>query len=276
MSIKNLLKWLIDSRTTVTEASRSSMPSNSSQEVTVMQSETSDSDLLTTTVAEYVAPTDGYIVATAQTVDTHSRLLILSSAKQYMFSATPNSTTIGGTIPMSKGYNCTIQGLNVTNIRVLFYKTMGALTASGGGKIFNEACVCLKAFLNCSLKPSSRAKNPGFRARRLFRIKGLSLCLGNPLQTLSELNLQHRRMGCFNASFAQKFPTKFGLLADRTTTELLERLRKPVKIIGLNSSTGWKKDVLTQSLLQEAYRQMIRLRLSRSTSTCGDELCWKN
>lgn len=131
MSIKNLLKWLIDSRTTVTEASRSSMPSNSSQEVTVMQSETSDSDLLTTTVAEYVAPTDGYIVATAQTVDTHSRLLILSSAKQYMFSATPNSTTIGGTIPMSKGYNCTIQGLNVTNIRVLFYKTMGALTAGG-------------------------------------------------------------------------------------------------------------------------------------------------
>lgn len=125
MSIKNLLKWLIDSRTTAAEAAHASMPSNDFLEVDITQDETSISTVQT--VGRYIAPADGYIVATAYTKGDFSRLLILSSAKQYLFAATPSQSTIGGTIPISKGHTCTIQGQGIFEIRVLFYMTTGAI-----------------------------------------------------------------------------------------------------------------------------------------------------
>lgn len=281
MSIKNLLKWLIDSRTTEAEAAHASMPSNDFLEVDITQDEISN--VAVNTVGNYTAPADGYIVATAYTKGDFSRLLILSSAKQYLFAATPSQSTIGGTIPISKGHTCTIQGQGIFGIRVLFYMTTGAILSKIGGgykdlfKQFRRARVCLKTSLDCFAKLSSRARKSGFRARLLFKIKELFLCLGSLLQTAKKLSTWRQKMGCSNVSFAQGPQIKSGSFATLTIMERLERfLTRAVAIIGLNSSIAWRRGQSIESGLQQLCRIMTRWSSSRSTSTCGGELCWKN
>lgn len=276
MSIKNLLKWLIDSRTTAAEAAHASMPSNDFLEVDITQNEISSAAV--ETVGRYTAPADGYIVATAYTKDSYSRLLILSSAKQYIFAATPARSTIGGTIPISKGYTCTIQGQSILELRVLFYVTTGAILSKIGGykelfKQFRRARVCLKAFSDCFAKHSSRARKSGFRTRLLFKIREIFLCLGSPLQEAKKLSTWRQRMVCSSASFVQKPRIKSGSFATLTMPEHLECILASGPTNGSNAFIECRRGQGTESGLQQLCQPMTRCCLSHSTEICGGALC---
>lgn len=164
MSLKSLIQWLLDSRTTPEEAGHSAMPS-ASETVLLTQNDAFQS---WGNIYQGVAADDGYVNIFARSVNnTTSEMRVLTSGMTFSSAQTEAEKDMACSAPVAKGQTYTIKGIQVKGIKIIFVKTLGAI---GGGynSFVWRALSCLKPSFNFSPKVSSKAKNLGFQNNQLL------------------------------------------------------------------------------------------------------------
>lgn len=167
MSLKSLIQRLLDSRTTPSEAANNAMPSESSTAVQMLQTSTVD----WANVANYTAPTDGFISARGMSTSANAYFQIMAGSTVTNPSTSLQVSTASQwpqmVLPVAKGRKIAVYAAMMKDITVFFNSAIG-----GGYNLFLwRAQPCLRALSNFLLKVSSRAKDLGlvFRDFRQLR-----------------------------------------------------------------------------------------------------------
>lgn len=159
MSLKSLIQWLLDSRTTPEEAGHSAMPS-ASETVLLTQNDAFQS---WGNIHQGVAADDGYVNIFARSVNnTTSEMRVLTSGMTFSSAQTEAEKDMACSAPVAKGQTYTIKGIQVKGIKIIFVKTLGAI---GGGynRFVWRALLCLKPSSNflprsfCKANPNGSA-----------------------------------------------------------------------------------------------------------------------
>ena len=171
MSLKSLIQWLLDSRTTPEEAGHSAMPS-ASETVLLTQNDAFQS---WGNIYQGVAADDGYVNIFARSVNnTTSEMRVLTSGMTFSSAQTEAEKDMACSAPVAKGQTYTIKGIQVKGIKIIFVKTLGAI---GGGynSFVWRALSCLRPSFNYLPKVFLRAKSHGFQNNPLLSsIKALT------------------------------------------------------------------------------------------------------
>ena len=153
MSIKNLLKWLIDSRTTAAEAAHASMPSSTT---TIIPSDSGKIISGEEYQVSFVAPVTGYVYqSVGNTINLENCFSLITnqtagiSVQCNGFRKFANRVTL----PCSKGDTIMCgRSAQVPVSEVIIKVSTSIGEALGGGKIYkkifySKRCLCLKRFL---------------------------------------------------------------------------------------------------------------------------------
>lgn len=122
--LKQLIQWLLDSRTTPAQAAHSALRN------------TSSSTSIFTGEQIYTAPEDGFITVEGKSEANGGSAIGISSNGESYFLRTFQSVKDWGqavTAPVSKGETVSISLYNLTDIEVKFYKSFG-----GGTKLLRS------------------------------------------------------------------------------------------------------------------------------------------
>ena len=169
--LKQLIQRLLDSRTTPAQAANSSMPSDSSIAVQMLQTATVDWD----NVANYTAPTDGFISARGMSTSANAYFQIMAGS-----TATNPSTSLQVStasqwpqmvLPVAKGRKIAIYAAMMKDITVFFNSSIGG----GYNILVRRVLSCLRALSNCLPRSFCKAKSLAFQNNPLLSsIKALT------------------------------------------------------------------------------------------------------
>lgn len=121
-TIKQMLDALMKTRTTKSEASASAMPSYNKISVPLKKTEVNDWE----TVAEYVAPTDGYAQLVGTSTNDGAVMTAIVNDNLRVLTTYPwNNYEGGGYIQVPKGVTVVFVARFMRAITVTFYKTSG-------------------------------------------------------------------------------------------------------------------------------------------------------
>jgi len=160
MLIKKLIQRLLDSRTTPAQAANSSMPSDSSIAVQMLQTATVDWG----NVANYTAPTDGFISARGMSTSANAYFQIMAGN-----AATNPSTSLQVSttnqwpqivLPVAKGRNIAIYAAMMRDISVFFNSSIG-----GYNILVRRVLSCLRPSFNYLQRSFCKVKNNGSAAK---------------------------------------------------------------------------------------------------------------
>lgn len=163
MSLKSLIQWLLDSRTTAAEAAHSAMPKP--------ETPTTVSDPVTDKAwHSLIAPFDGYFSCKGIT----KHMLIENSAAQWSgVTGLTSGGYMGFTLPMSKGSEVRYQlDHNSTGVMMTFSKTIGG----GYNHFVRRALSCLRPSFNFLQRSFCKANPNGSATKQCLTIQqsGLS------------------------------------------------------------------------------------------------------
>lgn len=161
MSLKSLIQWLLDSRTTPAQAGHASKPGSA---VPVDYNPSASVDNWGPVLSNSTAVSDGYIWATGRTTSDKGFFQINTQALQITTTGTSNP---GGEIlnlftPVSKGQLFSVYGRYLEQVTVRLVKTIGG----GYNRFVWRALSCLRALSNFSPRSSFRT-NPNGSAIKL-------------------------------------------------------------------------------------------------------------
>lgn len=119
--LKQLIQWLLDSRTTPEEAAHSAMPSSSYVTVTATAVQAWGQ------MAQGVAPFDGFVRASARASNTSSNIRVTNDTATVFAQteATASGQTQGVFVPVAKGDSWSVFGTNRDNPVVRVVKAIG-------------------------------------------------------------------------------------------------------------------------------------------------------
>lgn len=197
--LKQLIQRLLDSRTTPAQAANSCMPGDSSIAVQMLQTATVD----WTNVANYTAPTDGFISARGMSSSANAYFQIMAGSTTTNPSTSLQVSTASQwpqmVLPVAKGRKISIYAAMMRDISVFFNSSIGGGYNSG----FWRSLLCLRPSFNSSLNVFSRTKSLGLEIKPCRHLQKLRSLLRTALNTRllrtagfeSEVN-QLRRQRC--------------------------------------------------------------------------------
>lgn len=163
MSLKSLIQWLLDSRTTPAQAANASKPVSG---IPVEYNPSPSIGIWGQVLPDSIAVSDGYIWAAGRTSAIGGFLQVNSQAMQI----TTSGTSIGEGemlnifIPVSKGQGFTVYARSMNQIVVRLVRTIG-----GGYNYFVwRALSCLRPSFNYLPRSFCKAKNLGFQNNQLL------------------------------------------------------------------------------------------------------------
>lgn len=163
MSLKSLIQWLLDSRTTPAQAANASKPVSG---IPVEYNPSPSIGIWGQVLPDSIAVSDGYIWAAGRTSAIGGFLQVNSQAMQI----TTSGTSIGEGemlnifIPVSKGQGFTVYARSMNQIVVRLVRTIG-----GGHNYFvRRALSCLRPSFNYLPRSFCKAKNLGFQNNQLL------------------------------------------------------------------------------------------------------------
>nr|DAW10043.1 MAG TPA: hypothetical protein [Caudoviricetes sp.] len=152
MSLKSLIQWLLDSRTTPEEAGHSAMPSTSyiTPTATAVQAWGQ--------MAQGVAPFDGFVRASARASNTSSNIRVTNDTATVFAQSEGTATgqTQGVFVPVAKGDSWTVYGTNRDNVVVRLVKAIGG----GYNLLIRRALSCLRPSFNFSQRSFFKVNIP--------------------------------------------------------------------------------------------------------------------
>lgn len=155
--LKQLIQWLLDSRTTAAEAAHSAMPSSSYVTVTATAVQAWGE------MAKGVATFDGFVRVSARATSSNANVRVTNDTAA-MFSqieATASGQTQGVFVPVAKGDSWSVFGTNRDNPVVRVVKAIG-----GGYNCFvRRAQSCLKPSFNYLPRSSFRTNPNGLAVK---------------------------------------------------------------------------------------------------------------
>lgn len=158
--LKSLIQWLLDSRTTPSEASHSSYPDDGT--VTQFYPSATSVSSWTKVVDSTIAPSDGYVIVRGKATGESFVQITAGDNPPHMerstfAKATLNQYTILN-LPIAKGKTFKVFAENTAEI------TVGLIKSIGGGynHLVRRALSCLRPSFNFSLKNSLLAEAAGF------------------------------------------------------------------------------------------------------------------
>ena len=158
--LKSLIQWLLDSRTTPSEASHSSYPDDGT--VTQFYPSATSVSSWTKVVDSTIAPSDGYVIVRGKATGESFVQITAGDNPPHMerstfAKATLNQYTILN-LPIAKGKTFKVFAENTAEI------TVGLIKSIGGGynHLVRRALSCLRPSFNFSLKNSLLAEATGF------------------------------------------------------------------------------------------------------------------
>lgn len=123
MSLKSLIQWLLDSRTTPEEAGHSAMPSSAPTTISSPTSITSWG-----TIATFTAPGDGYVTLRGRSIEAAAAqiaTLPLENNPTIITATQDNYQGMSCNLPVVKGKVIEVYGSNIENIVVSFNRLIG-------------------------------------------------------------------------------------------------------------------------------------------------------
>lgn len=154
--LKQLIQWLLDSRTTPAQAAHSALRN------------TSSSTSIFTGEQIYTAPEDGFITVEGKSEANGGSAIGISSNGENYFLRTFQSVKDWGqavTAPVSKGETVSISLYNLTDIEVKFYKSFGG----GYNILVRRALSCLRPSFNYLPRSFCKAKNSGLAVKHSLK-----------------------------------------------------------------------------------------------------------
>ena len=163
MSLKSLIQWLLDSRTTPSEASHSSYPDDGT--VTQFSPSATSVSSWTKVVDSTIAPSDGYVIVRGKATGESFVQITAGDNPPHMERSTFAKATLNQypilNLPIAKGKTFKVFAENTAEI------TVGLIKSIGGGynNLVRRALSCLKPSFNYLPKVFLRAKNSGLAAK---------------------------------------------------------------------------------------------------------------
>lgn len=160
MSLKSLIQWLLDSRTTPSEASHSSYPDDGT--VTQFSPSATSVSSWTKVVDSTIAPSDGYVIVRGKATGESYVQITAGDNPPHMERSTFAKATLNQypilNLPIAKGKTFKVFAENTAEI------TVGLIKSIGGGYnyVVRRALSCLRPSFNFSLKNSLLAEATGF------------------------------------------------------------------------------------------------------------------
>lgn len=269
MSLKSLIQWLLDSRTTPAQAANASKPVSG---IPVEYNPSPSIGIWGQVLPDSIAVSDGYIWAAGRTSAIGGFLQVNSQAMQI----TTSGTSIGEGemlnifIPVSKGQGFTVYARSMNQIVVRLVRTIG-----GGYNYFvRRALSCLRPSFNYLPRSFCKAKNLGFQNNQLLlSIRALIFLAQAPRTSLAMLHraTAGRLLGAIQAqSQLLKFKSimgKWHLLPSSTETPL-----------GVVSAVTSKKEPLLNSYAEAETHRIIPFGSTKQVQTLnllstGGALC---
>lgn len=159
--LKQLIQWLLDSRTTAAEAAHSAMPSSSYVTVTATAVQAWGE------MAKGVATFDGFVRVSARATSSNANVRVTNDTAA-MFSqteATASGQTQGVFVPVAKGDSWSVFGTNRDNPVVRVVKAIG-----GGYNCFvRRTLSCLRPSFNYLPRSFCKAKNSGLAVKHSLK-----------------------------------------------------------------------------------------------------------
>lgn len=163
--LKQLIQRLLDSRTTPAQAANSSMPSDSSIAVQMLQTATVDWD----NVANYTAPTDGFISARGMSTSANAYFQIMAGNAATNPSTSLQVSTVNQwpqiVLPVAKGRNIAIYAAMMRDISVFFNSSIGG----GYNILVRRVLSCLRPSFNYLPRSFCKAKNSGLAVKHSLK-----------------------------------------------------------------------------------------------------------
>lgn len=160
MTLKSLIQWLLDSRTTPSEASHSSYPDDGT--VTQFYPSATSVSSWTKVVDSTIAPSDGYVIVRGKATGESFVQITAGDNPPHMERSTFAKATLNQysilNLPIAKGKTFKVFAENTAEI------TVGLIKSIGGGynHLVRRALSCLRPSFNFSLKNSLLAEATGF------------------------------------------------------------------------------------------------------------------
>ena len=160
MTLKSLIQWLLDSRTTPSEASHSSYPDDGT--VTQFSPSATSVSSWTKVVDSTIAPSDGYVIVRGKATGESFIQITAGDNPPHMERSTFAKATLNQysilNLPIAKGKTFKVFAENTAEI------TVGLIKSIGGGYngFVRRALSCLRPSFNFSLKNSLLAEATGF------------------------------------------------------------------------------------------------------------------
>lgn len=160
MTLKSLIQWLLDSRTTPSEASHSSYPDDGT--VTQFYPSATSVSSWTKVVDSTIAPSDGYVIVRGKATGESYVQITAGDNPPHMERSTFAKATLNQysilNLPIAKGKTFKVFAENTAEI------TVGLIKSIGGGynHLVRRALSCLRPSFNFSLKNSLLAEATGF------------------------------------------------------------------------------------------------------------------
>lgn len=158
--LKSLIQWLLDSRTTPSEASHSSYPDDGT--VTQFSPSATSVSSWTKVVDSTIAPSDGYVIVRGKATGESYVQITAGDNPPHMERSTFAKTALNQypilNLPIAKGKTFKVFAENTAEI------TVGLIKSIGGGynHLVRRALSCLRPSFNFSLKNSLLAEATGF------------------------------------------------------------------------------------------------------------------
>lgn len=225
--LKQLIQWLLDSRTTPAQAGHASKPSSA---VPVDYNPSASVDNWGPVLSNSTAVSDGYIWAAGRTTSDKGFFQINTQALQITTTGTSNP---GGEIlnlftPVSKGQLFSVYGRYLEQITVRLVKTIGG----GYNNFIRRALSCLRPSFNFLPKNSLLAEATGF--------------LTNPIQLFKRRlsHLQRQENGFLSSllatggSASKGLPRKFCLATGRFGRGAIQQRHLIKAFVSLSQKAG--------------------------------------
>lgn len=157
--LKSLIQWLLDSRTTPSEASHSSYPDDGT--VTQFSPSATSVSSWTKVVDSTIAPSDGYVIVRGKATGESYVQITAGDNPPHMERSTFAKTALNQypilNLPIAKGKTFKVFAENTAEITVGLIKSIG-----GYNHLVRRALSCLRPSFNFSLKNSLLAEATGF------------------------------------------------------------------------------------------------------------------
>lgn len=213
MSLKSLIQWLLDSRTTPAQAAHNA--SSIYTEPTWFNGTPTVGDSWTDNLYTGTAPSDGYLnvsgSANINTANAGAMIQAKISGAQISQVSPMSNQGFNMMAPISKGATFSVNGIRLADITVRFFKSIGG----GHSRIIWRALPCLRALSNYSPRSFCKA-NPNGLHPKVFQKGGCSCHLRLPNMSLLTMD---------TLAFTKTLQTQETLLMFMPLTQLIQSLQ---------------------------------------------------